>query len=137
LDTSFSFPLFLFFYAFLACFLPNKLQMCIKLWMKLSWWHVEMEKPWYDKCKNHTSKQKIQETMAVPKSLSFCCRSSCWERGWCGSIVIVTYVLRWFLICTVNISRYWMTNFTGPVKNLTTEIVRKLQNWIEICYGKW
>lgn len=86
----------------------------IKLWMKLRWWHIEVEKPWYDECENHTSKEKIQEAMPVPKSLSFWCRRSGWERGRCGGIVTVNHMLCRILVCTINIPRNRMTNFTGP-----------------------
>lgn len=83
---------------------------------KLWWWHIEVKKPWYDKCKNHTSEQKIQEAMAMPKSMSFCWRSRCWECSCSRSNVIVAHLLCWLLIRSINISGNRMTNFTGPIK---------------------
>jgi hypothetical protein len=89
---------------------------------KLRRGHVEVKKPWQDERENHTSKQEIKEAMAMPKSSSFCWRSSCCDCGcwWSCIVAAITHSLCCLFTWSMNIPCNRMTNFTSPIEILKT-----------------
>lgn len=93
-----------------------------------SWRYIEVKEPRDDKCKDHTSKQEIQESVTLPEAWSLC-----WvHRCCCYCIICLIPLLRHLgLICTSNIVCNRSTDLTGPALCVKESYTFCLITW---CY---